>query len=108
MHRPLVALLSALALVVAVAACGGDNGGGGQNGAGGNGGKPFKVGFIYIGPPGDAGWTFQHDQARKYVERNVAGVKTTALDSVPEANSGAAIGCMKTRTPSSSALAQIG
>ncbi|MDQ3893959.1 MAG: BMP family ABC transporter substrate-binding protein [Actinomycetota bacterium] len=91
MHRPLVALLSALALVVAVAACGGDNGGGGQNGAGGNGGKPFKVGFIYIGPPGDAGWTFQHDQARKYVERNVEGVKTTALDSVPEANSGAAM-----------------
>ena len=27
---------------------------------------PKKVGFIYIGPPGDHGWTYEHDQGRKY------------------------------------------
>ena len=26
---------------------------------------PKKIGFIYIGPPGDHGWTYQHDQGRK-------------------------------------------
>lgn len=27
--------------------------------------KKFKVGVIYIGEPGDAGWTYQHDQGLK-------------------------------------------
>ena len=27
-----------------------------------------KVGFIYIGPPGDHGWTYMHDQGRQYME----------------------------------------
>jgi basic membrane protein A and related proteins len=93
MFRSLVALLSAFALALSLAACGGDDNGGGGGGteAAGGGGEPFKVGFIYIGPPGDAGWTYQHDQARKYLEENVDGIETTALDSVPEANSGPAI-----------------
>ena len=25
----------------------------------------YKVGFIYIGPPGDHGWNYQHDVGRK-------------------------------------------
>ncbi len=56
-----------------------------------SGGEPFKVGFIYIGPPGDAGWTFQHDEARKFVEANVDNVETTFLENVPEADAGPAI-----------------
>ena len=24
----------------------------------------LKVGFVYVGPPGDFGWTYQHDQGR--------------------------------------------
>ena len=28
--------------------------------------EPLKVGYIYIGPPGDHGWTYEHDQGRKY------------------------------------------
>jgi basic membrane protein A len=51
----------------------------------------FTVGFIYVGPVGDAGWSFQHDQARKFVARTVPGVKTIKLESVPEANVGTAI-----------------
>ena len=25
--------------------------------------EPLKVGFVYVGPVGDAGWTYAHDQA---------------------------------------------
>jgi basic membrane protein A len=30
-----------------------------------------KVAFIYVGPVGDAGWSFAHDQGRKYLEKNL-------------------------------------
>ncbi len=30
--------------------------------------EPLKVGFIYVGPVGDAGWTFAHDNGRKHIE----------------------------------------
>lgn len=46
--------------------------------------EKFKVGFIYIGTPGDAGWTFAHDQGRKYLEEQIPEVETVALESVPE------------------------
>jgi basic membrane protein A and related proteins len=45
-------------------------------------GKP-KVAFIYVGPVGDAGWTFQHDQARAYLEQAL-GAETKFVESVPE------------------------
>lgn len=51
----------------------------------------FKVGFIYVGPIGDAGWTFQHNLGRKFVEARVPNVKTTFIESVPEANAGPAL-----------------
>src|SRR5712691_11551279 len=53
--------------------------------------KTFKVGFIYVGPVGDSGWSFQHDQGRKYLQSHVPGVQTTSLQSVAEANVGPAI-----------------
>lgn len=47
--------------------------------------EKLKVGFIYIGPPGDFGWTYQHDQGRKEMERALGDqVETTFLESVPE------------------------
>ena len=101
MPRVVAALFTAFLLALTIAACGGgdDSGGdaaqGGDTGAtdtgGGGDAEPIKVGFMYIGPPGDAGWTFSHDEGRKYLEENVDGVETTFLDSVPEANSGPAI-----------------
>ncbi|HOM15168.1 MAG TPA: BMP family ABC transporter substrate-binding protein, partial [Rubrivivax sp.] len=30
--------------------------------------EPLKVAWVYIGPVGDAGWTYAHDQGRKAVE----------------------------------------
>jgi basic membrane protein A len=44
--------------------------------------KP-KVAFVYTGPVGDAGWTFQHDVARKHLEQAL-GADTTFVESMPE------------------------
>jgi basic membrane protein A and related proteins len=46
---------------------------------------PLKVGFIYVGPIGDGGWTFQHDQGRlAVVEAFGDKVETVFQESVPE------------------------
>ena len=52
-------------------------------------GKKIKVGFIYVGPVGDAGWTYAHDQGRKYLERKMPNVETMYLESVPEGSESA-------------------
>ena len=46
--------------------------------------KP-KVGFIYVGPIGDAGWTYAHDLGRLQLEEEL-GVETIYIESVPEAD----------------------
>lgn len=45
----------------------------------------LKVGFIYVGPIGDMGWTHAHDQARQIVEDTFPWVETVYQESVPEA-----------------------
>jgi basic membrane protein A len=47
-------------------------------------GESFKVGFIYVGPVGDYGWSYAHDQGRQYLERAMPEVKTTYVEAVPE------------------------
>jgi len=42
-----------------------------------------KVGFIYVGPTGDHGWTYRHDIGRQSLESEL-GVETTFVESVPE------------------------
>ncbi|QAY68345.1 BMP family ABC transporter substrate-binding protein [Paenibacillus protaetiae] len=42
-----------------------------------------RVAFVYIGPPGDGGWTFEHDNGRKYMEEQL-GVKADTVENVPE------------------------
>ena len=45
----------------------------------------LKVGFIYIGPIGDHGWTYQHDQGRLSVEEELGDhVETVYLENIPE------------------------
>ncbi len=47
--------------------------------------EPLRAGFVYIGPTGDHGWTYAHDQGRKILEEQSAGkVKTTFVENVPE------------------------
>lgn len=38
-----------------------------------------KVGFVYVGPVGDHGWSYQHDQARKALEEKFGDKVTTAF-----------------------------
>jgi len=46
-------------------------------------GKGVVMGFIYVGPIGDGGWTYAHDQGRKFVEQET-GIKTIIKETVPE------------------------
>ena len=44
-----------------------------------------KVGFIYVGPIGDGGWTYEHDKARLAIEDHFGDrVETIYRESVPE------------------------
>jgi len=48
--------------------------------------EPLKIAFAYVGPVGDGGWTFAHDNARKAVEAEFGDkVATSFVESVPEA-----------------------
>lgn len=44
----------------------------------------FKVSFIYVGPVGDGGWTYAHDEGRKVLESSVPGVTTEYFESVAD------------------------
>ena len=47
--------------------------------------EPVKVGFIYVGPIGDHGWTYRHDIGRQQVEEHFGDqVETIYLESVSE------------------------
>jgi simple sugar transport system substrate-binding protein len=47
--------------------------------------EPLKVGFIYLGPVGDFGWTYQHDIARKACDAKFGDkIKTTYVENVAE------------------------
>ncbi len=44
-----------------------------------------KVGFVYVGPVGDGGWTYEHDKGRQAVEKQFGDkVETVFVESVPE------------------------
>jgi len=64
--RKLTTLVASLALVLSTASA-----------------AETKVGFVYVGPIGDHGWSYQHDQGRLAVEKEL-GVKTSYVESVAE------------------------
>lgn len=44
-----------------------------------------KVGFVFVGPVGDGGWTYEHNQGRLAVEAEFGdAVETVFVESVPE------------------------
>ncbi|MEO0654122.1 MAG: BMP family ABC transporter substrate-binding protein [Pseudomonadota bacterium] len=46
---------------------------------------PLKVGFVYVGPVGDYGWSYEHNEGRLAVEEAFGdSVETTFVESVPE------------------------
>jgi len=47
--------------------------------------EPLKIAFAYVGPVGDGGWSFAHDNGRKAIEKEFGDkVKTSFVESVPE------------------------
>ena len=47
--------------------------------------EPTKVGFVYVGPVGDGGWTYEHNEGRLAVEEHFGdAVETVFVESVPE------------------------
>jgi simple sugar transport system substrate-binding protein len=47
--------------------------------------SPLKVGFFYVGPVGDGGWSYAHDNARKALEQEFGGkIVTTYVENVNE------------------------
>ena len=46
---------------------------------------PLKVGFVFVSPIGEAGWTYQHNQGRLAMEKALGRqVSTTAIEAVAE------------------------
>lgn len=46
---------------------------------------PLKVGFVYVSPIGDGGWTFQHDLGRKAIQEKFGDkIETSFVESVAE------------------------
>jgi basic membrane protein A len=45
--------------------------------------EELDAAFIYVGPVGDAGWTYRHDQGRQCLEAET-GIATAFVESVPE------------------------
>jgi basic membrane protein A len=82
-------LLTALiALALVLGACGaGEEDAAPEGGApeGGEAKDQVKVAFIYIGQPGDLGWTFEHDQGRKAMEEALGDkAEVVTVPDVPE------------------------
>ena len=46
----------------------------------------LKACFIYVGPIGDVGWTFAHDEARRAAEKAIPGLTTQYVESVKPAD----------------------
>ncbi|MBP8288180.1 MAG: BMP family ABC transporter substrate-binding protein, partial [Rhodoferax sp.] len=47
--------------------------------------EPLKIGFAYVGPVGDGGWTFAHDNGRKAIEKEFGDkIVTSFVENVPE------------------------
>ncbi len=47
--------------------------------------EPLKIAFAYVGPVGDGGWTFAHDNARKALEKEYGDkIVTSFVENVPE------------------------
>ena len=46
--------------------------------------EKIKVAFVYVGPVGDEGFSYAHDQGRQYLEKEMPNVVTTKVESVAE------------------------
>lgn len=61
----------------------GDSDGDDGTGDGGVDASDITAAFVYIGEPGDAGWTYAHDQGRQFAEAQT-GATTVTVENIPE------------------------
>lgn len=54
----------------------------------------LKVGFVYVGPVGDFGWTYGHDRARGTLEEKYDWLETTTAEDIAEADLAGVIDAM--------------
>jgi basic membrane protein A len=80
--RALILLVIAMLLSTLAAGCGGNAQSEGEDPNDQS--ESIKVGWVYIGVPGDHGWTYAHDQGRQYLEAEIPGVESIILENVPE------------------------
>lgn len=66
-----LALTLVLAMGVAFTGCAKSDGGEKSNTSGKNNNEKLKVGFLYVGPVGDGGYTYAHDQGRLYLQEKL-------------------------------------
>ena len=45
---------------------------------------PLKIGFVFLVPVGDSGWTYQHDMGRRELEKNLGA--QIRVRTVPDTN----------------------
>lgn len=76
----LVVLLASMVLLVA--GCGGEKKEAAQPDK--KDAEKMKVAFMYVGPVGDGGWSYAHDQGRQYLVEKMPDVETSIVESVPE------------------------
>jgi len=75
-----VLLAAAMLFTMTLAGCG-------QEGAEPSGAEDsIKVGFVYIGTPGDAGFTYSHEQGRLYLVETIPNVETEVVENVADAD----------------------
>ncbi len=82
-RRTLIGAISASALAGAAVTVRGDRAFA-QDASPEAGGDPVKVAFVYVGPVGDLGWSYSHDQGRLALEEAIPNVETVYQESVPE------------------------
>lgn len=73
----LVALCMAVAVTFAFTGCN-------KSSSNSSSGQKIKVAFVYVGPTGDAGYTYAQDLGRKYLAQKMPNVQTTYVENVPE------------------------
>lgn len=80
--KTMLALVVVLLVALLATGCGGTNK---KQPNGQEGTEELKVGFVYIGPIEDAGWTAAHEQGRQYMMEQL-NVESIAIESVDEGN----------------------
>ncbi len=89
MRRSISLIFALLLIATGVAFAGGQGETGGEAAESGaaeaTSEEPLRVAYIYISPPGDLGWTYEHDQGRVETEEHFGeDVETVFIENVPE------------------------